>query len=65
VDDALRKLQEKQLLVEKDGRFEVPSMEETLIRLDTLWDEYFLYSQEAEAEVETQTEMRAAEKGVS
>jgi hypothetical protein len=50
VDDALRKLLEKGLLVEKEERFEVPSMEETLIRLDTLWDEYSLYSQEAQAQ---------------
>ena len=50
VNDALRKLQEKEILREKDGRFEVPPMEETLTRLDTLWDNFFPYSQEVEAE---------------
>ncbi len=49
VRDALRKLQEKELLREDEGRFHVPSMKEALVRLDTLWDNFFPYHEEAES----------------
>jgi len=49
VRDALRKLREKELLREEEGRFHVPSMKEALVRLDTLWDNFFPYHEEAES----------------
>ena len=41
VDDALRKLEEKKLLVKDGDRYRVPPIDETLIRLDELWDAVF------------------------
>jgi len=46
VDDALRKLEEKKLLVKDGDRYRVPPIDETLIRLDELWDGVFAYSNE-------------------
>jgi hypothetical protein len=46
VDDALRKLEEKKLLVKDGERYLVPSLDETLIRLDELWDGVFAYNNE-------------------
>ena len=44
VDDALRKLEEKKLLVKDGDRYRVPSIDETLIKLDELWDDVFEYN---------------------
>ena len=46
VNDALRKLEEKKLLVKDGDRYLVPQIDETLIRLDELWDGAFAYSNE-------------------
>ncbi len=48
VDDALRKLEDKKLLVKEGDRYLVPSIDDTLIKLDELWDTIFTYSNEAE-----------------
>ena len=44
VDDAVRKLKEKGILEEKDGRYTVPSMRRSLEILDEQWDNFFPYS---------------------
>ena len=44
VDDAVRKLEEKGILEEKDGRYTVPSMRRSLEILDEQWDNFFPYS---------------------
>ncbi|MDI9370373.1 MAG: DUF3754 domain-containing protein [Synergistaceae bacterium] len=45
VDDALRKLEDKGLLTKEEGeRLVVPSLDDTLFRLDELWDNIFTYS---------------------
>lgn len=46
VDDAVRKLEEKGILKQKDGRYTVPSMRKSLEILDEQWDSYFPYSNE-------------------
>lgn len=46
VDDAVRKLEEKGILEQKDGRYTVPSMRKSLEILDEQWDNYFPYSNE-------------------
>jgi len=48
VDDALRKLEDKKLLVKEGDRYLVPSIDDTLVKLDELWDTIFTYSNEAE-----------------
>ena len=48
VDDALRKLEDKKLLVKEGDRYLVPSIDDTLVKLDELWDTIFMYSNEAE-----------------
>ncbi|TDY55948.1 uncharacterized protein DUF3754 [Aminivibrio pyruvatiphilus] len=50
VDDAVRKLEEKGILEQKDGRYSVPSIRKTLETLDGLWDNFFPYNNEASAE---------------
>jgi hypothetical protein len=52
VDDALRKLEDKHILVKEGDRYLVPSIDDTLVKLDELWDTIFLYSNEAEAQQE-------------
>jgi len=51
VDDALRKLEEKKLLLKDGDRYLVPPIDETLIKLDSLWDGVFEYSNGAETRV--------------
>ena len=51
VDDALRKLEEKKLLLKDGDRYLVPPIDETLVTLDSLWDGVFAYSNGAEARV--------------
>ena len=48
VDDALRKLEDKKLLMKEGDRYLVPSIDDTLVKLDELWDTIFTYSNEAE-----------------
>lgn len=48
VDDALRKLEDKKLLMKEGDRYLVPSIDDTLVKLDELWDAIFTYSNEAE-----------------
>jgi hypothetical protein len=50
VGDAVRKLEEKGILEQKDGRYSVPSIRKTLETLDGLWDNFFPYNNEATAE---------------
>jgi len=50
VRDAVRKLEEKGILEQKDGRYSVPSIRKTLETLDGLWDNFFPYNNEATAE---------------
>jgi hypothetical protein len=49
VKDAVRKLEEKGILEQKDGRYSVPSIRKTLETLDALWDDFFPYNNEASA----------------
>ena len=50
VDDAVRKLEEKGILEEKDGRYSVPLIARSLEALDKMWDDFFPYSNEASKE---------------
>ena len=50
VKDAVRKLEGKGILEQKDGRYSVPSIGKTLETLDALWDNFFPYNNEASAE---------------
>jgi hypothetical protein len=50
VKDAVRKLEEKGILEQKDGRYSVPSIQKTLETLDALWDDFFPYNNEVSAE---------------
>lgn len=50
VKDAVRKLEEKGILEQKDGRYSVPSIRKTLETLDGLWDNFFPYNNEASPE---------------
>ena len=47
VKDAVRKLEEKGILEEKDGRYSVPLIGRSLEALDKMWDDFFPYSNEA------------------
>ena len=58
VDDALGKLDRLGLLTRDGERLSVPPPDETLARLDRLWDNYFQYSGEGAATP------RAAEQSV-
>ena len=50
VDDALAKLDRLGLLMRDGERLSVPPPQETLARLDRVWDGYFGFSEERVAE---------------